>query len=104
MLLYKLKYKEYLKFLNRLYFHNLVWNSLRFLLTASRFINRKLPQTKLYSITCSNIEHIFYYLNNIYPYRYILLIYVACVICCTVIVTHNAPSMLHIMHRHYCLL
>ena len=63
-----------MKFLNRLYLHNLVWYSLRFSQNASRFIKvncskpgyavyekRKLFQTRLYNyITCSKISNIHY--------------------------------------------
>ena len=40
--------------------YDLFWNSLCFSYTAWRFINRNLPQTKLYHITVSKIEHIPY--------------------------------------------
>jgi hypothetical protein len=42
----------------RLYLHNLVWVSLRFSYSASRFIKRKQTQTRLYRITCSPISNI----------------------------------------------
>ena len=53
MCLQKLNYKEYVQFVNRLYLHNLVWNSL-----CSRLMKSNLPETRLYSITCAQIEHI----------------------------------------------
>ena len=43
---------------NRLYLYSLVWKSLHFSYTASQFIKRKLPQTRLYRIICSKIENI----------------------------------------------
>ena len=49
-------YKEYLKLLNRLYLHNLVWVRVRFSQTASRFIKRKLTQTRLYRITIQQFQ------------------------------------------------
>ena len=39
--------------MKKLNLYNLVWGRY-----ASRFIKRKLPQTKLYPITCLNIENI----------------------------------------------
>jgi hypothetical protein len=57
-----LNYNEYLKLLNRLYLHNLVWVSLRFSSTTSRFIKRNLTQSRLYRITCSTNSFLFIYI------------------------------------------
>ena len=44
-----LDYNEYDQFLNRLFFYNLIWTVYAF---------HKPPQSRLYCITCSKIEHI----------------------------------------------